>query len=205
MLYDFDLVKRWVDSAKRKFIGLVLFTVIIMIIGFALILLKINNNVTFISMIGESICVFSLFAICKKFHPAILFSKSLKGVNIKEHEYVIERASGLYGRRRLVPRGEYRNYKRGPLLIGTTVYIKSENESVHGVGGLRSFHVDIYEDKDVLYKAAGVRYPIVLNREVKSQPCPICGEINFCEQTECKKCGLSVIRGTELPIYMENN
>lgn len=58
--------------------------------------------------------------------------------------------------------------------------------------GLYKSHTDIYKDGDVLIKYAGTKYPIVASRDIDSQPCPICGEINRATDARCAHCGLSI-------------
>ena len=54
--------------------------------------------------------------------------------------------------------------------------------------------MDIYEDGDILVKYAGTRFPVIVSRDAKKQPCPICGEVNDESREECRVCGLGIVK-----------
>ena len=43
---------------------------------------------------------------------------------------------------------------------------------------------------------AGTRFPIVVSRDVKRQPCPLCGEVNDKSLAECRGCGLGIVKNS---------
>ena len=82
--------------------------------------------------------------------------------------------------------------------------MRCRDGNIYEATGLLPLHTDIYDDNDLLYKPEGAKYPIILDRETNSQPCPLCGTVNKKEEHECRHCGLPVVKGSRLPVYLEN-
>ena len=116
----------------------------------------------------------------------IIFSKGFYGENIKEHEYVT-------GGSRLYRYGGLR-YTYNPQRHKGDVYIRLENGDVTVVSYLPKKHLDIFEIGDTLVCFPGTRYPNVDSREVKEQPCPLCGYVNGKDDECCEKCGLKILK-----------
>ena len=124
----------------------------------------------------------------------VLFTPEIKGRNIKEYEYAIHgnRQERIY-RKGNMPH-TFTNKKILPLRLNGTVYLKLDDGNIKSISGLYKSHMDIYEDGDILLKYAGTKFPIILSREVKKQPCPICGEVNDETRDVCRSCGLGIIK-----------
>ena len=195
MTYDMEKVKKRVRMRKKRFLLRASIAAVIFLVGVAF--LFVDEKKFIVS--GGLLILLALFVIYKnvnKYLPKYLFSKEIIGVNIKEHEYVTLKNSRTVGGgrsarlSRIVANSERR--KREPHTLAL-VYIRTENGDIKVLDGIDSRHVAIYEIGDTLKRYEGTRYPFVFGREVKLQPCPLCGEVNSCEQTKCKRCGLPVL------------
>ena len=121
--------------------------------------------------------------------PLVLFSKGLRGTNIKEHEYVtagtrITRYGGI-------------SYRYIPSRHLGDVYIRLDDGDVVAVCHLPKKHLDIYEIGDELLIFPGTRYPIVVGRDASEIPCPICGYINSMKNDKCESCGLKITKNVK--------
>lgn len=195
MTYDMRELRDRVEERRRGLIRSVVFLLIFIICGVTVAIAVDETTVRFVGAAVALILLCVLIRILQKNRPVSLFSREIRGVNVKEHEYVIRgrraysRYLGFYQSRRpdpTTPRG----------IIGA-VYILEESGDVIIVDHLNKAHTDIYEDGDKLLKPEGARYPIVVGREVRRQPCPLCGEVNTEEQVRCAVCGLGIIKGVE--------
>ena len=95
-MYDSKEIEKIVKQ-KRKML-VTEFTIIIALMTVALVLLivNINSTVTFICIVAELALLFAIYKIFDVQSPSIWFSKEIRGVNIKEDEYVsreIEKAA----------------------------------------------------------------------------------------------------------------
>lgn len=203
MNYDHNEIEHVVNKKRKKFI--ICFSVIFIFMIFALvaILCKFNDTLTFLSIIAEFIFALLLWRLFDKISPKILFSKQIKGINIKEDEYVSRKASGPQLRWRQVggpvtPQpfapNTRENRKVSPPNIRSKVYLQLENGNIVVLSGLYKSHAEIYVEGDVLLKFAGTHYPIVVGRKTDRNPCPICGEVNSSSQDACHSCGLAIIK-----------
>lgn len=197
MTYDFEMLALRIQKRKKAFLTRLYAVLALVVLSLCVIVYNLDKTATFIA--GAVIFV-SLLYMCfswMKQNPAVLFSKEIEGVNVKEHEYIERVSQGLLkgtSRRPLLPH-TYANRKSGVPrhLIRGTVYLRLPNEDVTSWSGLFPKHMDIYEEGDTLYKPAGARFMIVTSREVKEQPCPLCGAINTKENKECHGCGLLIV------------
>lgn len=193
MRYDLTRLAEIVRGRKNKFIRLAS----VEIIG---ILLSITAAVispeTFLvaAIIGAAILIFAIYSLTRKYRPEILFSPDLVGINLREHESGLGRdASTPIFHRRNMPH-TYANRKAPPRKIRGTVYIRLDNGDIRSIGGLTEAQMKIYEEGDLLTKPQGAAYPMVMDRRVAAQPCPLCGEINTAENSACRACGLPIIQ-----------
>lgn len=199
MEYDLEMIAQRIHAQRHRFlcrmgiaVGLIVVSLILMLWNFDLTLTFVGGAVIFACLIWISNTLISR-------PPSILFSREIEGINIKEHEY-IERQSqgGLMKGTPRIPNLPYTYANRRSSvprhLVRGRVYLRLENGDVTSVGGCFPKHMDIYEEGDLLYKPAGARFFIVKSRDVKEQPCPLCGSINTNESTECIGCGLFIVK-----------
>ena len=196
MKYDLSAIELRVSEAKRKFKNSVIACFIIffasagVIIGFY----DTNNTAVFFAGLVAAYAIVLFIRTLNKFSPVILFSPEIRGVNILEEEFAFNQRRGFslgsrYAMyvRRTSHSGNNRRYR-----IGANVYLRLEDGDVYIIKGLTQAHTDIYVEGDILFKPAGVRYPVVEGRNVKSQPCPCCGYINYSGSKECERCHLGI-------------
>ena len=202
MQYDLEMIENRVRARRRRFLcrmsicaGLILISALIMILNFDITATFVGGAVIFACLVWISNTLIS-------HPPTILFSPAIEGINIKEHEYLARQPQGglLKGTARipLLPY-TYSNRKTSTPrhLIRGTVFIRLENNDVTSWSGLFPKHMDIYEEGDLLFKSSGARFFIVKSRDVKEQPCPLCGAVNTKENSECIGCGLLIVKQRE--------
>lgn len=197
MTYDFEMLAIRVEQKKKAFLKRLYTVLALVVISLAVIVCNFDKTVSFL---GGAVIFASLLYMCfswMKHNPAVLFSKAIEGVNIKEHEYVERQSQGLLkgtSRRPNLPL-TYANRKSGTPrhLLRGTVFLRLPSGDVTSWSGQYIKHMEIYEEGDTLYKPAGARFMIVTSREVKEQPCPLCGAINTKEHKECRGCGLLMV------------
>ena len=148
-----------------------------------------------------SALIFIIVRLFLRFRPKVIFSKELRGVNIKEHEFVTSNRRKSYAYRGVIIGGAPNNFsgtvntsRRTKLPTHAIVYLRLENGDVTYIEGLTSAQTDIYEIGDELFRYPGTKYPIIVGKEVKKQPCPICGTVNKETDTRCITCGLEIIK-----------
>ena len=130
----------------------------------------------------------------------VLFSSEIQGINIKEHEFLVtDRRVFRMGsnnphlsRKRLKTSEFVGGKRRTKPPTSAIVYLRLSDGSVTFIDGLSNAQTDVYEIGDALYKYPGTKYPIILKREVSSQPCPLCGTANKRGETECITCNLKI-------------
>ena len=197
-----DIIK----TKKQKFISL--FAILIASATVCIILICLSSNGEAIILSGAGLCILFLLLekLFSKYSPKALFSKEIKGENIKEGEYEIMKRgsykeSGLRHKqisaRGTVPyapntRANKKSFHKSMHFNGE-IYIKEDNGNVVLINGLYPSHLEIYEEGDILLKPAGTKCPIVISRDADRQPCPICGEINGGEKEACVGCGLEIL------------
>ena len=195
MTYDLYELRTRVREMRTRFIRM---SVVLLFGIVAAVISAIMLKGTTERFVAATLCIILLVGFVRnvaKSHPVSLFSREIRGKNVKEHEYVIRgrraysRYLGFYK-----SRGQDTGEPRG--VIGA-VYILEDTGDVTIVDHLHKSHTDIYDDGDRLLKPGGARYPIIIGREVKRQPCPLCGEVNSADDMKCKACGLGIIKGIE--------
>ena len=201
MTYNCNEIEKRVYEKRRKFILTLSVTLLLMIVSLVLILFKISDELTFICIVAEIVLLFVIYRIFDTQQPEIIFSKRIKGVNIKEDEYISRKApgpglkwrqvGGLASPAPIAP-NTGANRRRVFPNIRSRVYIQLENGSIVTISSLYKSHTALYEEGDVLLKYSGTQFPVVISREISRQPCPICGEINEANENSCKQCGLSI-------------
>ena len=207
MTYDLNELKNIIKT-KRKIFLTKFFGLIFSIIAFVAVI-AFSQNKTHILLSGIAIFVALILTerLFSKSSPKILFSKEIKGENIKESEYeIMKRGSypgngmrhkqlGTSGLTPYAPntRANKKSFHKSMHFSGE-LYLKQADGNIALLTGLYPSHLEIYEEGDILLKPAGCKFPIVINRAAESQPCPICGEINGRERAVCSVCSLTVLK-----------
>ncbi len=201
MTYNRDEIKRTVYEKRKKFIITLSATLLLMIASLVLILLKINDILTFVCIVVEFVLLFVIYRIFEVQQPKIIFSKEIRGVNIKEDEYISRKAPGAALKWRQVGGSASpapiapntgANKRQQPPNIRSRVYIKLDNGNIATISSLYKSHTELYEEGDTLLKYSGTQFPIITSRNTSKQPCPICGEVNESLSKKCAGCGLSI-------------
>ena len=199
MQYDLEMIERRVSEKRRRFLRRLGVCAGLIAISLTVMLLNFNVSATFIGGAVIFACLIWIANTLITIPPSVLFSPAIEGVNVKEHEYLARQSQGglLKGTPR-IPNLPYTYANRKTStprhLIRGTVFIRLENGDVTSWSGLFPKHMDVYEEGDLLYKPAGARFFFVKSREVKEQPCPLCGAVNTKERSECEGCGLLIVK-----------
>ena len=197
MQYDAEKISWIISNKRRSFKTRCTLTVTIMILALAVSIINFTDYLTVLCLMLEFPLMILLARLLKKYDAKTLLRGEIRGKNIKEYEYSVQ--ANADGRGRIYRRGiiplTYANRKTSPpLRLNGTVYLEMDDGSVTSISGLYKSHMDIYEDGDVFLKYDGTRFPVVISRGVKKQPCPICGEVNDDSRDECRVCGLTIIK-----------
>lgn len=206
MNYDFKDLNIKVQKRKKSFICGAAFLLLFSVICILLIAFSGSNEIILISGVALFVIFLLFVKLFEKFNPKVLFSKEIRGENLKESEYeIMKRGSytgngmrhkqvGSHGTMPYAPntRANRKAFHKNMHFSGE-VYLKSDNGNVHLLSGLYLSHLEIYEEGDILLKPRGCKFPVVTNRYVESQPCPLCGEMNGSERDSCPGCGLKIM------------
>ena len=194
MTYDIEQISISVDRKRKAFLQQAAVMLAVILCALAVIVTNFNNYATVTCIVIVIYIVFLFTKHCRKYDVKSLFSREIKGKNLKEHEYnTYGKATHIAARRVNMPH-TYANKKAPPLRLNGTVYLELEDGNIKSISGLYKSHMDIYEYGDVLIKYRGTKFPIVVSREATKQPCPICGEINDSSSERCRICGLRIIK-----------
>ena len=192
MSYDLEELRGRIKDMRERFIRRSAWLLALLTLSAAAAVAFDETTVRFICVAAGLVFLSLLIGNIRKSRPVSLFSREVRGKNVKEHEYVI-RGRRAYSRYL----GFYMSRKSDPAtprgIIGV-VYILEDSGDVIIVDRLHKAHTDIYEDGDTLLKPEGARFPIVVGRAVKKQPCPLCGEVNALDDVKCKVCGLGIVK-----------
>ena len=197
-MYNLNELFGRVRKMRRRFIIRLCGMALIAVAAAVLIALRINETVTFLSIVTELALLLLLYRLFGKYKPLILFSRGIRGVNIKEDEYVGVRKINYHGRYN--PRGVHIRLPRIRANRGTvnnggirsTVYLRLDDGNVSSVCDLYKSNTDLYEIGDTLVRYTGTKYPVIESRAAERQPCPMCGEVNSVNDTSCRGCGLGI-------------
>lgn len=193
MHYNVNMIAEKVRIRKKKFLIRSAIFVSLLFACIAIMIFTDSDNLFFCSALAFAITVFLEFRTFKKFAPGVIFSREIKGENIKEHEISLSSAGGMrMSHRTVVMPNTSENRKPPRRRIRGSVYLKEENENIAEISNLSEQHMNFYEDGDILLKYAGTKFPIVISRPVDIQPCPICGRINRNTDNACRTCGLEI-------------
>ena len=202
-MYDSKEIEKMVKQKRKMFITEFAIIITLMIAALILLILNINSSVTFICIVAELLLLFAIYKIFDVQSPSIWFSKEIRGVNIKEDEYVSRKTPGPGLKWRQVggpaspapiAPNTGANRRRTPPNIRSGVYLQLEDGNIVTLSTLYKSHTELFVEGDTLLKYAGTHFPIVVSREMQKQPCPICGEVNDMSVDACHNCGLRIIK-----------
>lgn len=198
MKYNEEQIHSYVREKRRAFLFKTITLLALILISGVLIAVFPEVTVVFVCTVVIILSVVYLVKALKQDRPLVLFSKEITGINVHEHEYTIgPQSSAGWGTKRLVPKlnntSEFMGgTNRIKTTVGATVYLRLPDGNVTFIDHLFNGQTDIYEIGDTLYKYPGTRYPIVLDRELESMPCPLCGTANKHTEPKCITCGLKI-------------
>lgn len=195
MKYDLDEVLQRVNNRRKGFLIRVCALTLLFITAVLAMILFPDITVNFISVVVIVFIIFGAFKLCEKYEPLILFGKEIRGINVKEHEYVCNQRKGftVFHRGVFARAGVQRvSTARTKASTKAIVYLKLENGDIAVIEGLTNAHTDVYDDGDELLRISGTKYPIITNRTTKKQPCPVCGTVNRIQDESCFNCNLKI-------------
>ena len=202
-MYDSKEIEKIVKQKRKMFITEFAIIITLMIAALMLLILNINSTVTFICIVAELVLLFAIYKIFDVQSPSIWFSKEIRGVNIKEDEYVSRKTPGPGLKWRQVggpaspapiAPNTGANRRRTPPNIRSRVYLQLEDGNIVTISTLYKSHTELFVEGDTLLKYAGTHFPVVISRDMQRQPCPICGELNDMSRDACQNCGLGIIK-----------
>ena len=194
MNYDIAELSGRVRERREKFVRAVTLLSLTIVASTVIAILFPETTILFVCITLAVVLFAVLISTVRKFQPSVLFSKEISGINIKEHEYVTIAQSHMRSSRYLgFYAGRY-NQTGSAKGVRALVYLKLSDGDVAVIDGLSKVHTDIYEDGDELLLPSGAKYPIVMNRTMKKQPCPICGTVNCDTDVRCRSCGLGIVK-----------
>ncbi|MBR7116695.1 MAG: hypothetical protein IKC87_03205 [Clostridia bacterium] len=202
-MYDSKEIERIVKKKKTAIIIEISVILALMVAAMILLILNVNGTVTFISIVAELALLFAIYKIFDVQSPSTWFSKEIRGVNIKEDEYISRKAYGpglrwhqegsRPGPQPFAP-NTGANKRSTPPNVRGRVYLRLDDGNVVAISSLYKSHTELFSEGDILLKYAGTQFPIVVSREMSKQPCPICGEINDMSSDACHTCGLVIMK-----------
>lgn len=194
MTYNKADIEKYVKVRKRSFFSRLLCSLLLAAVASAIIAIFPNITLIFICVLVIIFCIVFIIKTFTGYHPTVLFSKEVRGVNIKEHEFAITNRRLTFSSRIIAPRrwpsGFTAHKTRTKPRTSAIVYLRLGDGDVTYIDRLTNAQTDVYEIGDPLYKYAGTRFPIILERKVSCQPCPICGTANRNTEQKCINCGL---------------
>ena len=194
--YDEKEIAKAISKKRKYFLVSLALNLFVFAGGVVFLAVDSDDRRFFSGIIMILISLVFIWNLCNKYAPFTLFSREIKGENIKEDIYEIYVRRGVA----LAPKQVGMGYGGRPLshtrmaktFLRSSVFLKLENGDIKEIRGMRVEHVELYEDGDTLLKYAGANYPIVLGRELERQPCPLCGTINLTKDDACIHCGLKI-------------
>lgn len=198
MTYSETDIKRRVKGQRRDFLIKILLSALITLIALATIIILPETTVIFVCAAIILFSIIYIFKTLRRYQPKILFSREIKGVNIKEHEFAVTNMRPTFSARLIMPKANTKSFTGGRIRTksptSAIVYLRLPDGDVTYIDNLTNAQTDIYEIGDTLYKHAGTRFPIILGRKLDSQPCPLCGTANKSIEDSCITCGLKICK-----------
>ena len=198
-LYSEGEVSKRVEAARRRFFGYSSGLILLAACAVGLIVADLGTWASFAGAALTLVSVILFVRVWKRSAPSVLFCKRLEGVNVGENEYIASARVPTGGRYRPAgmvysPRVSRAPSNARPRGLKGAVYLRSGDGNVAEIRDLPIAHTDIYEQGDRLLRLAGTKYPIVISRDLKEQPCPICGQVNGTDRFSCIRCGLEMVK-----------
>ena len=196
MTYNEAEIKRRINGRRQSFLTKMIAW--LLLDSAAVITAAIIRDVTvvFIAVVIVIASAFYMSKTIRRYRPLILFRGEVKGINIKEHEFVVTNKRPTFSARIVMPKRNTSSFTGGKTRTkpptSAIVYLRLGDGNVTYIEHLTNAQTDIYEIGDTLYKYSGARYPIILGKEVKAMPCPLCGTANKCTEDRCITCGLKI-------------
>ena len=193
-MFSENEIRERVSQKRRIFIAKLIIDLLVLSGGIVFLILDINNSLFFRGIVIIVIALLYLWILCDKYSPTVLFSKEIKGENIKEniYEVYVRRGIALRPKQTGMPYGGHplSHTRMAKASLRSAVYLRLENGDVREIRNMRVEHVELYEDGDVLFKPAGTKYPMIISRKTERQVCPLCGTINLTKNDSCLSCQL---------------
>ena len=187
MRYDLEALSARVKAKRVEFLISFLTSLAIAVASAVCAVVFNGTNERFAFVLCAAISLFYVYRSIKKYRPVSLFGGELRGINVKEHEYVtMSRGPASASYRILYPS------HTGGTRIHARLYLKSPDGQIKIVRGLYKAQTDVYEIGDELLRPAGATYPVILSRDTHRAPCPDCGRVNGAEERSCTTCGLPI-------------
>jgi len=179
-------IRERVARRRKRFLAALIAYAAFIVASVAVLILTDNVTAVFISTLVILISVYMLLKCIGRARPSVLFSREVRGVNIKEHEFVMNSRA---------PYSRYFGFYKTKdswraNAVHSAVYVRLEDGDVVRLDGIFKIHTDIYEDGDLLVRYSGCRYPVVLGSNHERMICPICGSVNPSSAEKCISCGL---------------
>ena len=197
MNYSTDEIREYVNYSREKLTKRLVIYTVLLLFGTAGLIFSKDTTLMFISVVLLLSSIILTIKATKKYPPQVLWARELRGINVKEHEYLQGYQRGGFGMRSLKYGNRFRTTRSHldplPSKLKAIVYLRLDDGSIKEIGELSKAHTDIYRDKDELVRYEGTRYPVIIGRRVERQPCPLCGTVNGAERDACF-CGLSIIK-----------
>ena len=204
MRYNEERIFKSVKKRQKAFLTRAISYSVLMILGALTIILFPYTTPIFISAIVIIVSAVYLIKTVKRYRPSIIFSKEVVGVNIHEHEFVVTNRRPTFSARIVMPKRDTSSFTGGKtrtnIPTSAIVYLRLDDGNVTFIDKLTNAQTDIYEIGDRLYKFAGTRCPVILDKEVDEMPCPICGTQNKHTEPKCINCGLPIEDGIKTGI-----
>ena len=156
MTYNESEIKRRIDGRRRDFILKIIVWVLLDAAALTVAVILTEITPIFISAVTVIISVIFITKAVRRYHPMSLFSGEIKGINVKEHEFVQTNLRPTFSARIIMPRAKTSGFAaqrtRTKAPTSAIVYLKLENGNVTYIDRLTNAQTDIYEIGDTLYK-----------------------------------------------------
>lgn len=193
-MYDEKELALRIAKKRRNFLIEFIIDILVLIGGIVFLILDIDNALFFRGIIIIVFALLFLWRISDKYAPLVLFSREIRGKNIKEDIYEVYVRRGVALRPKQVGMGyggqPLSHTRMAKASLRSAVYLKLDNGDIKEIRNMRVEHVELYEDGDTLFKPAGAKYPMIAERETERQVCPLCGTVNAVTEDACLTCGL---------------
>lgn len=197
MKYDLSELRDRVKKERMHLAIKISIVVFLMIVGGVIAIVNFDRSVTLICIAVQFPLLICLVNLWNRSQGKIIFSREVSGEIIKKYEYGIQNDGAPPIFRWVNTPNTYANRKTHPRVLNGSIFIKQKNGNIKEIRGLYKTHLDIFEEGDAIVKPAGVKFPLLVGRNVSEHPCPYCGESNSAEDKMCCHCGLKILPDKE--------